>query len=103
MAAGALGVRKCSRSVACGVILEGEKITKSPAELLATYDAKDPIKGRMRRQRNQEVVDDSPLWVGRAKPLPGNIRLRALDNLPAQIGSTAWAPWATVAVHFSPD
>jgi hypothetical protein len=52
MAAGVPGVRRCNRSVACDVItVEGKKITKSPAQLFATCDVKDPIKGRTRRQR----------------------------------------------------
>ena len=52
MAAGVLGVRRCNRSVVCDAItVKGEKITKSPAQLFATYDVKGPIKGRTRRQR----------------------------------------------------
>jgi hypothetical protein len=44
MAAGVLGVRRCSRSVACDVMtVEGGEITKSPAQLFATYDVKGPI------------------------------------------------------------
>jgi hypothetical protein len=43
MAAGVLGVRKCNRSAACDVItLEGEKTTKSPAQLFCNLRCKRP-------------------------------------------------------------
>lgn len=52
MAAGVLKVRKCNQEVACDVIaLSGEKNTNTPAQLLARYDVKSPIRGRIRRQR----------------------------------------------------
>ena len=45
-------MRRCNRSVVCDAItVKGEKITKSPAQLSATYDLKGPLKGRTKRQR----------------------------------------------------